>query len=230
MNRAKAVAVGAFLLIIVACDASSTSPLISVDGGLVDARGDAAVSAEILGDALNPFSIQSDGLGIYYNGTSGVVSIIQSVGDWELDLTGRRATRKVRLDLSDSLPGNPSAAPFSVATVPARFISKATELNGRFQGMVGLGSTILSPLSVGQIAHGSKTYAIRMNRNNHPATDWALVTCIGVATTNSCNKWRLTPAGNHGGVMKNVARLEEVGSENVFIGLFYFSFDIVVTR
>lgn len=225
-------AVGAFALVLLAtaCSQETTSPLSRVDQSALDAKGDIIVTSQIFGDATNPMSIQSDGGGAYTN-SNGVASIIQPIGDWVLDLTARRSTRRVQLNLTDALSGNPLAAPFSVATVPVRFISKATEFGNRFQDMIGVGSTILSPLSVGQIAYGGKEYAIRMNTNNHPATEWALVTCTGVTSTNACNQWRLTPTGSHDGASKNIGRLEQITSAGpVFIGYFYFSFDIVVTR
>ena len=66
-------------------------------------------------------------------------------------------------------------------------------------------------------------------------TDWVLVTCIGVANpaapaTSSCNKWELTPTGVYNGVSKNVGYLEQVASTSTFIGLYYFTFDVVIAK
>lgn len=232
-------AANALLLASVACSTEPTSPVATLDQSLLSARYDGTVTSDLQGDASNPRSIQSDGLGVYQNGVSGVVSIIQQyASDWELDLTAKRSTRKVRLDFGDSLPGNPLAAPFTSATLSARFIAKATQLNpGGFAAMVGLGSTIQSPLSIAQFSYGGRSYAIRMNPTNKPGTDWVLVTCIGVAdsnnpSTSSCNKWQITPTGNYDGVAKNIGYVEDVtvSTPGTFIGLFYFTFDIVISK
>jgi len=200
------------------------------------AAKDIPVSSQLLGGSAPPHSIQSDDAGAYQN-AGGVSSILQgTTGDWVLDLTGARSTRKIRIDLTDTLPGNPSPPPFANALVSARFIAKAATLNaGSFSGMVGLGSTMLTPLAIGAIPYGGKTYAIRMNANNHDGTDWVLVTCIGVANpaapaTSSCNKWELTPTGVYNGVSKNVGYLEQVASTSTFIGLYYFTFDVVIAK
>lgn len=177
-------------------------------------------------------AIQSDQRGAYLNGVDRVVSIIQ--GDWELDVTNSRTSRRVRIELTDALPGNPSPAPFVAELVRARFISKASNVNGSYTGMVGLGSTMLVPLSVGQIAYGGSTYAIRMN-TTHPETDLALVTCTRVTdpynpATSPCSQWRLTPSAVYDSVSKNVGWLERVGTTTTFLGLYYFTFDITVSR
>lgn len=210
----------------VACSDSSRMPveLSPIDGETLHAAAP-PVKSELLGSG----SIQSDGLGTYTHGVSGVSASVG--GDWVLDLSGRKSTRKASVAFTDSLPGNPSPAPFASALVAPRIIAKGGDFTpGGFTGMVGLGSTIVSPLSLA-FAYNGKSYGVRMNSVNHPQTDWALVTCIGVTSTNACNKWRLTPTGSYDGSSKNIGRLEEVvGTSSVFIGLFYFSFDIVITK
>jgi len=193
---------------------------------------DTPVSSELLGggSAAN-LNIQSDQQGAYTNSAS-VSSILQaSLGDWVLDLQAKRVTRTVNIDLTDALPGNPSPAPFASALVKPRFIAKASLLNaGGFTGMSGLGSTILSPISIGGFAYGGKSYGIRMNPDSHPGTNWTRVTCTGVAADNSCNRWRMTPTGNYDGVSKNVGYLEQVDPSVAFVGLYYFTFDITITK
>lgn len=194
--------------------------------------GDTPVLSELLGGGGGPnLSIQSDQQGGYTT-SGGVSSILQSsFGDWVLDLTAKKATRKVNVELTDPLPDNPAPAPFTSSLVKARFIAKASLLtSGGFAGMTGLGTTIMSPLSIAEFSSGGKTYAIRMNRDNHPETDWAQVTCIGVAANSACTKWRVTPTGNYGGVTKNVGYLEQVSPSVAFVGLYYFTFDITITK
>lgn len=72
------------------------------------------------------YRIGGDSLGSYRNGVDSVVSIVQSIGDWELD-TKSSNLRKVRIDLGDQVPGSGPAPPFQSAVLPTRFISKCTE-------------------------------------------------------------------------------------------------------
>lgn len=229
MRRCSAVLMTAIAGLTFGCSDSPTPVgLSSVDAPILLAPAkDTPVRSELLGAG----SVQSDGLGQYLNGSAGVVSIIQGVGDWVLELNGRRSTRNALVDLSDTLPGNPSAPPFVSALVQPRFISKASEVtSGGYLSMVGLGTTRLAPLSLAFTYNGT-SYGVRMNPNNHAQTDWALITCTGVVpSTSACNRWSVTPTGNYGGVAKNVAYLERVGTPSVFIGLVYMSFDILVTK
>lgn len=242
MKRSPLVTLTLFTLFIVACDQrpAATESAPKADFGALNAKApaqDTPVTSQLLGGGGNAnLSLQSDGLGVYNNGVSGVSSILQAVlSDWVLDLHG--STRTMSIDFTDALPGNPFAAPFTSALVQPRLIAKASQLNaGSFRGMVGLGSTILSPLDVGAIPYGGKTYAIRMNSTNHPGTNWARVTCLGVVdpinpTTSACNKWEFTPTGNYGGVTKNIGYVEQVArTTSTFIGLFYFTFDFVISK
>jgi hypothetical protein len=233
MRRNLSIALAAAMGTSLACSESPTPIEVSaIDAPTLDAPAkDTPVKSELLGAG----SVQSDGLGAYLNGTGGVVSIMGAGGDWVLELNGRRSTRHARVDLSDTLPGNPSAPPFSSVLVQPRFITKASEVtSGGLLSMVGLGSTRLTPLSLAFTYNGT-SYGVRMNPNNHGETDWALATCAGVVdpgnpATSACNKWSVTPNGNYGGVAKNVAYLERVGSPSVFIGLVYMSFDVLVTK
>lgn len=221
----------------VSCSDQSTQPVDAARRNTsqpVAFKGDVAVRSELFAADALPHNIQSDGLGAYVNGTNGLVSILQAIGDWELDLTPRRNTRGARIDFGEPLPGNPGAAPFTSEVVKARFIAKSTQMNPGISKMTGLGSTILSPISVA-FAYGNSNYAIRMNATNHPGSDWALVTCTGVSdpsnpATSPCNKWRLTPNGSYDGVTKNVGYVERVASPSTFIGWFYFAFDIQLTK
>ena len=230
------------LLVLAACSdipIPPTGPAASLQPSFAAAAGnDTPVKSELLGGGGNPDnSIEGDGLGAYANGVNGVSSILQSpTGDWVLDQTAAKSTRKTRIDLSDALAGNPLPAPFTTAIGKVRFIAKAASINsGSFPTMTGLGSTMLTPLAVGQISYGGKTYAVRMNSSTHPGTDWVKITCIGVVdptnpATSPCSKWELTPTGNYGGVTKNVGYLEAVATTNTFIGYYYFTFDIVITK
>ncbi|MEO7658680.1 MAG: hypothetical protein ABIV48_03615, partial [Pyrinomonadaceae bacterium] len=73
--------------------------------------------------SLTFFRVQSDSLGSYMNGVDSVESIIQAIGDWELNATAS-AQRRVYIDFGDPVNPGDTTAPFSSALVPGRFISK----------------------------------------------------------------------------------------------------------
>ena len=85
-------------------------------------------------------------------------------------------------------------------------------------------------------AYAGKNYGLRMNPTNHARTNWAVVTCVGVAdpnapATSSCTEWELTPSGTYDGATKNVGYLEEVTSKGAtFVGHYLLTFGFVVTR
>lgn len=225
-------------LALAACDTSDR--LGPEPGGLLTRPAhpsETVVASDLLGGGSGPnLGIQSDQLGTYVNGVGSVKSIIQSLGDWELDVTAKASTRKVRLDLSNPLPGNPSPAPFTATLVQARFIAKASQLaTGGLLQMRGLGATALTPVSV-SFTYGGKNYAIRMNSANHPQTDWAVATCEAIENPNDpagslCSRWRVTPTGSHDGISTNVGRLELVTTKaQTLIGHYYLSFDFLVTK
>lgn len=243
MARQSPLPVALLLALATACgsDISPSEVVAPIIGDPLFARAAAkttttAVTSTLHGDAANPLSIQSDQGGAYRNGVGGVVSILQSVGDWELDLTGRKSARTIQVDLREPAPGTTGAAPFAIALVKARIIAKGTQLAaGSFAGMHGLGSTIQSPLSI-TFAYGGADYAIRMNRSNHATTEYATVTCTAVSDPNApatspCTAWSVLPSGVHDGVAKNVGRLERVGSSgNVHLGDYLFTFSFALAR
>jgi hypothetical protein len=238
MRRIDLFAVGLSVALIACADqvtSPSTTRLTSREP-LNAAPKNTPVKSDLLGGATGTNSIRSDGLGLYQNGVNSVVSILQSgFGDWELDMTATKSTRKARIDFSDPLPGNPGAPPFLSALVKARLIAKASQINGgSFAQMTGLGSTILSPLSVA-FAYGGAQYAVRMNTTNHPGSDWVRVTCTAVADpgnpgTSACTKWNVAPTGTYDSVAKNVGYVERVGTPSTFIGMFYFTLGFDVSK
>ena len=95
---------------------------------------DLPVTSSIAGlgvDTVPTLRVQSDQLGAYKNSRS-LESIIQGIGDWELDMVNFNSSpqRTVLIDLRDPVPGtNPGGlpAPFAHAQVRARFISKCSQ-------------------------------------------------------------------------------------------------------
>ena len=197
---------------------------------------DAGVVSDLRGGGTASMRIQSDQRGAYHNNVDRVVSIMQGVGDWVLEVLDRRTTRAVALDLTDALADNAGPAPFTTALVKGRFIARSTLVQaGGMGAMTGLNSTMLSPLSFA-FSHAGVEYGLRMNPDNHARTDWALVTCTAVAdpsapSTSQCTGWHVAPTGNHDGQSKNVAYLERITSGgSVMVGHYYMTFDIVITR
>jgi hypothetical protein len=193
---------------------------------------DVSVRSELLGGGASAtLSIQSDQLGVYTNG-GGVSSIIQGTfPDWVLDLSAKKSTRKASVALTDPVPGNPIPAPFASGLFKPRIIARASLVDpGGFTGMTSVGTTILSPLSIEDIVSGGKTYALRMNADTHPQTDWARVTCLGVDGSSACNRWQIAPTGSHDGATKNVGYVEQTAPSAAFVGLYYFTFDIIVSK
>lgn len=213
----------------------------AASGGPLAARGgaqpsDGAVVSDLRGDATASMRIQSDQAGPYYHNVDRIVSIIQGVGDWVLEVLDRRTTRRVFLDLTDAVADNTEPAPFTTALVKGRFIARSTLVQtGGMGAMTGLNSTMLTPLSFA-FSHAGVEYGLRMNPDNHARTDWALVTCTAVAdpaapSTSPCTAWRITPTGSHDGQSKNVAYLERITSEgSAMVGHYYMTFDISVAR
>ena len=214
-------------------DASGGRPLAAKGGAPV---ADAGVVSDLRGGGTASMRIQSDQRGPYRNNVDRVVSIMQGVGDWVLEVLDRRTTRAVFVDLTDAVADNAGPAPFSTALVKGRFIARSTLVQtGGMGAMKGLNSTMLSPLSFA-FTHAGAEYGLRMNPNNHARTDWALVTCTAVAdpaapATSQCTAWHITPTGSHDEQSKNVAYLERITSSgSVMVGHYYMTFDIVITR
>ena len=136
--------------------------------------------------------IQSDGLGPYQNGVSGVLSQLQTGGDWELNL--QDSTRSVRIDLTQ-----PTAAgampPFQSANVAARFITKDCP-NNSLGGMMGNSSPKTCGLAV-VFPYNGQNYRLVFDPFLQADTSWILVGCTAAnPATNSCNAWTLEAGTN----------------------------------
>lgn len=159
--------------------------------------------------------IRSDGAGPYVN-SSNLISVIQSVGDWQMDsYSPRGSTRTVYLDFSQPIAGSgpngadPQAIPSGLYKV--NLISKCHLYNQSFF-TIAPGTTVACPLHVGQIYVGTNQYAVQMNPQLSSAdtawteTNYANVTCT--AGTTACTQWTITPSGMAAdGSASNVAAL-----------------------
>jgi hypothetical protein len=183
------------------------------------------------------YRVQSDALGNYVNGVSSVLSLIySSSGDWTLDT--QTGSRKIRVDLTDPVPNSGASAPFATALVSGgRIVGHSSQnFSGGFLAMRGLNSSILAPLSV-RFNYAGRMYALRMNPQNHPGTDWTRYTCIEVLdpanpSTSLCKKWSAVPAGINNTESKNIAHFEDItsGKSPIAKGRFYINFDFTFSR
>lgn len=195
-----------------------------------------------------PLQMQSDGPGPYTN-TSSVQSIIQSVGDWELDTSfSTSSTRNVWVDFGKPVAGSgpgggPPIAPFSAGLVKVRFISKCHLYNVNMF-TIPLGSTVNCPLASG-FDYAGERYRIHMNPiegvDVDPETDFVTFTCNAANASSKCISWSMQPSGLKGGcasadcsVKQNVARLSKMVTYRgkttpISQGDFYIAFSINIT-
>jgi hypothetical protein len=173
------------------------------------------------------FRIGSDSLGSYKNGVDSVESIVQGIGNWELD-TKISSLRKVRVDLGDQVVGTGPAPPFQSAVLPVRFISKCT--TSIFTLVAG--QTITCPLAM-SIDYNGTTYALRADAPTAPGTDPVLWTC-NAASSGKCVSFTMIPSvvqptGERKIKMQliKISNVRKVPDQP--LAQYYMSFDIRVT-
>ena len=180
---------------------------------------------------FTPYRIQSDLSGAYQNGISSVVSRMQGIGDWELDMLNS-PTRRVFVDFSDAVPNsNPSnlAAPPN-AYYPVRFLSQCSTRGTNLQNLA-LNASATCPIVLA-VNVGADRYSVRFNATNYPGTNEATWTCTSAAS-GKCNAWRMRSDPN--GTGKLAAQLLKITTSKgktveTSYGKYYFSFDIGLTN
>ena len=190
-------------------------------------------------NSLPPYRIQSDQLGVYKNSRT-MESIIQGIGDWELDMLNFNGSgRTILVDLSEpvsnSAPnGANPAAPFSPQLVRGRFIAKCTQFGFNFLKMAN-GASNPCPLAIA-FDQGGRRYRLAFNGENFPNIDPVTVTCTGFnSSTSKCNKWKIEPSVlQTDGSLKSRAKLIKVAMTNretdQDLGNYYMSFSITITN
>lgn len=138
-----------------------------------------------------------------YKNTAYVESIIQSIGDWELDaFTSSLANRQIYLEFSRPVAGTgPNGgmpvAPFASAVLKGRFISKCHEYNNSMFTLPA-GETMRCPMIV-RFDFGGSSYRIHMSPDTsfyqYPDTNYVNITCAGADASAKCNRWRIEPSG-----------------------------------
>lgn len=189
-------------------------------------------------DTTPTLRIQSDQQGAYKDSRT-LESIIQAIGDWELDMLNFSGSgRTVLVDLRDPVPnsapnGATPAVPFAPELVRTRFIAKCTQF-GASMPLLANGSSIICPLAVA-FDQGGRRYRLAFNDGNFPNVDPVTVTCTGVDSTFKCKQWRIEPSVIQAdGERKCRAKLIRVASNkretDLDMGNFYISFLINVTN
>ena len=193
-------------------------------------KGDSNVPAvSIFDNSVPNFRISDDGLGAYQNGVDNVESIIQGIGDWELN--ARNSTvRKIYIDFGDPVSGSEPAAPFNSAVRPARFISKCASLGFKIRDML-VGQTRQCPLALA-FDYNGQNYRIALNDENFAVTDYVQWTCLGSAN-GRCASWIMEPAAVYNDIRKSIGQLIKVGTNRKNpdqpLGRYYFAFRAFVS-
>ncbi len=175
------------------------------------------------------FRIESDMQGSYLNGVSSVQSIIQAIGDWQID-TKSSPLRKAYVDFGDPVVPGDTTAPFASAQVPFRIISKCLDSGIKMQSFT-LNQTVNCPLSL-TFSYGGLDYAVRMNTVN-VGTDLVKWTCLATYA-GKCTSWVMTPSAIQAtGERKNKGQLIRLAinkqNPEKTLGMFYFAFQVNVT-
>jgi hypothetical protein len=194
-------------------------------------------------DTLPTLRVQSDQLGAYKNSSS-LSSIIQAIGDWELDMLNFKSSpqRKALIDLRDPVAGSgPNGGapinPFGASgyqIVRARFISKCSQNGINFLNMQP-NSIYPCPLALAFDDASGVRYRLAENPINFSETNWLQVTCVATGANAKCNQWKIEPSATQlNGEVKNVAKLLKVATKpretDQDLGDFYLSFTIHVTN
>jgi hypothetical protein len=221
-------------------------------------KSDLPVTASILDfDASNvPYFIQSDGLGSYQSGVSGVQSVLQTSANyaWLLNTYNSSFTASAGRNAVITLtPANQQSA---TAKLPSFWTSWGTYLEpARFitQGVncplltIRPGSPIHCPLLIRfgpatSVGKGIFYYRLDMTHGlfNDPESQEVQVSCNAVNSAGNCYDWFVDsapPLSENGGVATNrvVAQLTKVTSQSCCLsfeneGDFYLTFHIRVTN
>lgn len=179
------------------------------------------------------YSIQSDFQGNYLNGNNSVVSIIQGIGDWELDMLAS-PSRRVSVNFGDPVPGtNPNGLlPPANGSRPVRFLAQCSARGLKLTSLVQTSPAAYCPLIVAVDVNGER-YSLRFNKQNFTGTHDVPWSCTSMSS-GKCSAWRMQsrdPNGN-GKVIAQLVKVTWVGNKSTTVdyGKYYFSFDITLTK
>ena len=175
-----------------------------------------------------PLSIQSDLVGAYLNGTGSVVSQIQGIGDWELDMLNS-ATRRANVNFDDLVAGsNPNNLPAPMSgDHPVRFITQCTGYGYNLLNLTSVGQTATCGLIVA-VNIGTDRYSLRFHPRYFAGSDTISVVCTAIDTSNKCSGWRTQSPNGAGKLIARVQKATTVRGKQVYTeyGNYRFSFDM----
>jgi hypothetical protein len=141
-------------------------------------------------------TIQSDGLGSYRHSakaSSGVESLVQGSGGWELDVYYFTTNRRLYFDLRNLVEGSGAPdAPVGTVVAPGRLITKCASTTENFLQMNP--SYPLYNCSLhGRFDYNGRTLLVRMDEASFPGTRNVKVSCTGTDPANpaQCHHWRI---------------------------------------
>lgn len=215
------------LTFLLACLALTSK--VAAQGGAVK---DIPATSTISNDSW--FQIRSFGGNDYVNSSS-VRSVVQTHGDWILDLSGSKRTswsRTVDIDFNPVVGGPP--APFSTVNAPARFIASCHRTGYDVNMLtMPLNEPKPCPLNI-TFDHLGDRYGIAMNSTEfdefgYDFTDSVTITCT-VKPDTQCKEWMIRPYQNGPSSRGKLLKLaSKPNQQNVDLGAFNFSFDITVS-
>ncbi len=179
-----------------------------------------------------PLSLQSDLMGPYQNGVGSVVSQIQGIGDWELDMLAS-PTRRVNVNFNDLVAGsNPNNLPAPPSgNQPVRFITQCNGYGFSLLNLTTVGQTATCGLVVATNISGGVRYSLRFLTRFYAATDNVTVACTSAAS-GKCNGWRMQSPNGTGKLIALVYKETTVHGKTVLTdyGKYRFSFDMSFTN
>lgn len=198
---------------------------------------DTAVTSTISDADANftPYRIQSDLLGQYKNGVNSVKSIIQGIGDYEMDLINTNSSRRAALNFDDPVPGtNPNNLPPPVNGFYAvRLFSQCSSRGLKLQTLA-LNASISCPLIVAVKTSSGDQYSLRFNSVTYAGTNDVSWTCAAAAADGKCGGWRMQsdPTAAGGKLVAQLLKITRVGNRTTEVnyGRYYFTFDVALTN
>ena len=202
------------------------------------ASADTPVTSTIQNSDANftAYNIQSDIFdstsGSYYKGVDSVESIIQGIGDWELDLINTNSTRRGYVDFpaKEEAISNPNnLTPPGDGLYSVRFLAQCSARGYKLQTLAPE-ATISCPLIVAARDSNGDQYSIRFNQQNYTGTNDVPWTCTS-APGSSCTRWR-AQSRNSGKLIAQLLKIRRVGNKTYTddYGQYYFSFDISLAK
>lgn len=210
---------------------------------------DIPVTQEIVDfdENLVPYSIQSDGLGLYTHTlvtrkgkTTGTNSVLMenvcgglTNGDRLLETTTDTRTVKVTLDQTNAIqPGDPNylvpAQFFGTISNTARFMNKCTCGAGQNMYTMPANTEIYCPM---HIRFNGVDYRLDMGAAGETETEFVKIFCVA-ADSAGCKEWTIDPISDPQDTTnpgKTRARLVDL-TDNQNLGAYYVTFHVRVTR